>query len=92
VPYATARFPHSLVTADFNQDGHLDLATAGAGVSVLQGTGMGTFQNMLEYDPFGSELVVGNFNNDLFPDLAAVEPHSEVKPTVAILLNTGRGR
>ena len=46
--YSVGVEPQAVVAADFNNDGHLDLATANAGgntVSVLLGNADGTFQS-----------------------------------------------
>jgi hypothetical protein len=54
--YLTAAFPEDVVIADFNGDGHPDIATAScptegtqAFASVLFGNGDGTFQNHVDY-------------------------------------------
>ena len=85
--------PFSIVTADFNKDGHLDLAVSNANsdtVTVLLGTGTGTFS-------FGSTpavgtqpqvLVVGDFNEDGNLDLAV---SNESDNSVSILLGNGNG-
>ena len=72
VDYSVGSFPSSLVAADFNGDGNLDLAIVnGSTVSVLLGNGDGTFQPQVTYaiKP-SSGIVVGDFNNDGKLDLA----------------------
>jgi hypothetical protein len=74
--YAASNGPNSIVAADFNGDGILDLATSGytsGYVSVLLGNGDGSFQAAQNYPvaPGWLSLVVGDFNGDGFPDLAA---------------------
>ncbi len=64
-----------MVTADFNNDGHLDLATANAGdstVSVLLGDGEGGFGAASHFAAGVGprSLAVGDFNNDGNLDLA----------------------
>jgi len=72
----------SVAAADFNGDGHIDLAVANlcsssscanGEVGVLLGTGDGTFQAARSYASGGSQtnfLAVGDFNGDGKPDLA----------------------
>jgi hypothetical protein len=86
----------SIVAADFNGDGKLDLAVADAGadaVSVLLGNGDGTFKAPID-TPAGmrgqSFVVAGDFNGDGKADLAVIGSVSAV-PTVAILLGNGDG-
>jgi hypothetical protein len=83
----------SLAAADFNRDGHLDLAVLNSStdtVSILLGNGDGTFQPPVTYatgdTPTG--LAVGDFNGDGIPDLAAV---NYLGNTVSILLGNGDG-
>jgi hypothetical protein len=72
--YALGSEPISVVTADFNRDGNLDLAvgvTEGYGVSVLLGNGDGTFQGPVNYSVlFPEQVLVTDFNGDGVPDLA----------------------
>jgi hypothetical protein len=87
--------PSSLVAADFNGDGHLDLAYANydtALVSVRLGDGAGSFGPpiTMTMDPTGSRpyrLSVGDIDGDGLPDLAVVLWDGEV----AFFLATGGG-
>jgi hypothetical protein len=95
--------PVSIVAADFNGDGKLDVAVAGyagcqAGnpingvVDVLLGNGDGTFQSPLSgpQSPWGFGLLaVGDFNGDGLLDLAALGGSST--PAVSIFLGKGDG-
>ncbi|HWF88558.1 MAG TPA: FG-GAP-like repeat-containing protein [Pyrinomonadaceae bacterium] len=99
--------PWSIGAGDFNADGKLDLVTsddpssevapfATGGVSVLLGTGTGTFQSYRSYAyPFTPQFVLsptsiaaGEFNNNNRPDLAV--GFSSV-PYIAIMLDDGQG-
>src|SRR6185436_3309691 len=69
VDYAAGANPQAVLTADFNNDGRLDLATANAGdntVSVLLGNADGTFQpaqnSAASVGP--QSVAVGDFNAD----------------------------
>jgi hypothetical protein len=91
--FPAGAFPISLVAADLNGDGILDLAVANytnpkpCHVSVLLGNGDGTFQPPIQYrvgvSPY--QVVVGDFNGDGKPDLATVNIGDG---TISILLNT----
>jgi hypothetical protein len=82
-----------VVVADFNGDGHPDLAVENYGsndVSVLLGNGDGTFQAAVSYGagegPGG--LAVGDFNGDGVLDLVVANHHSY---NVSVLLGRGDG-
>jgi hypothetical protein len=81
----------SLVTADVNGDGHLDLIalTQYNGVYIYLGNGDGTFQTPTNYPTGGTPaygIAVGDLNSDSNPDLAIT-----VTDGISVLLNTGIG-
>ncbi len=87
---------YSVVVADFNGDGKLDLATANncisgptCGVSILLGNGDGTFQGPVTYPagPAPDAIVAGDFNGDGKLDLAAADYYD----AASILLGNGDG-
>ena len=76
---------------DFNGDTHLDLAvaTTSGTVSILLGTGTGTFNAAVQYAVVGiapMSVASDDFNGDTHADLAVVTRYS-----VDILLGTGTG-
>ncbi len=87
-------FPHSIVAADFDGDGFLDLATANSGsnsVSVLLGRGDGmTFDedSSLDVGAGPISIVAADFNRDGGLDLATANYGSH---DVSVLLGSGNG-
>jgi hypothetical protein len=81
---------YSIATADFNNDGILDLVVANENnsVSVFLGNGDGTFQapKTSPTTDFCSFIAVGNFNGDNNMDLAVADG-----PYVSVLLGNGDG-
>src|SRR5262249_41025854 len=93
VDYATGTGPDSVVAADGNGDGNLDLALANGSdntVSILLNNGDGTFQTHVDYATGTGPFVVsvGDFNRDGKLDLAVL---NGVDATVSILLGKGDG-
>lgn len=92
--YTVGTNPVAIATADFNNDGKLDLAvvnSASNSISLLQGNGDGTFQTHLDYatgsQPNGG-LALGDFNGDNKLDLAVT---NTADATVSVLLGNGVG-
>src|SRR5215217_3934061 len=89
--------PQDVVTADFNNDGQLDLAATGEGsVSVLLGNGNGSFQPARNSatGPNTYSLAAGDFNADGKIDLATANQDLFTDTgdnDVSILLGNGDG-
>ncbi len=91
----TGSFVLSIVSADFNNDGHWDLATTiynASTVSISLGIGDGTFHTpAMSFDTSGTNpygLVSQDFNNDGNFDLAIT---NEGSGSISILLGQGNG-
>src|SRR5208283_2131795 len=105
--FAAGQGPTSVAVGDFNGDGVPDLAVANYGegndalgttVSVLLGTGTGSFGSLTPLTvPIGPwSVAVGDFNEDGQPDLAVTSNGWDAGVSdagvVSILLGTGAGR
>ncbi|HXU11958.1 MAG TPA: FG-GAP-like repeat-containing protein, partial [Candidatus Binatia bacterium] len=99
VVYPTGLDSSIVASADFNLDGHLDVAVSSccepAGgnqghVTVLLGTGEGRLEpgEVLQAGRYTSWVAAGDFNNDGRPDLAATNPLSD---DVSLFLGRGDG-
>ncbi|MCY3956541.1 MAG: FG-GAP-like repeat-containing protein [Nitrospira sp.] len=85
--------PEGLTVGDFNEDGHLDIATANSDsddVSVLLGNGNGTFRSSYSFGVGRSPmfLTTGDLNLDGTADLAVAETGAG---RVLILFGKGNG-
>jgi len=95
--YPVGPNPHEVVTADFNHDGRLDLATANGNdtVSVLLGDGVGGFGVARQSADLGQKihsLAAADFNNDGKGDLAWVNDYDDFGFTnLSVALGNGDG-
>jgi hypothetical protein len=93
VGYAVGSYPTDIVTADFDGDGILDVATADQAsdqITVLHGNGDGTlaFKSVTATPPEPSSLATGDWNGDGRADLLVL---SGLNPGLELLLGTGTG-
>lgn len=94
VTYPIADGSTEIITADFDADGDMDLATADPNnhvISVLLNNGNGSFASSVQYlaDNYLTSLTTGDLDGDGDLDIA-VAGHSS-NSTVAVLLNNGYG-
>jgi uncharacterized repeat protein (TIGR01451 family) len=92
----TGTSPQGIVTADFNNDGKVDLAIANSGdgtVSIFLGHGDGTFAAALVATAGAGAnwIAVGDFNGDGNLDMAVANVASSGVAGVSILLGVGDG-
>ncbi|MCX7916781.1 MAG: VCBS repeat-containing protein, partial [bacterium] len=99
VHYQTGQNPRNVISADFNNDGILDLAVANKNsnnVSILIGKNDGSFNSAVNYNfapAFGydfspSDLVSGDFNKDGKIDIAVSNYSGRI---YGIMINNGDG-
>jgi hypothetical protein len=87
--------PAAVAVADFDLDGHIDIATANSGpgsISILLSDGAGEFLPQVSYPVAGNStqsIAVGDFNNDGRPDLATADAF--FSPAVSVVINNGDG-
>ena len=92
VVYAAGDQPFSVVAADFNHDGNLDLAVANSlspYLTILLGNGDGTFRDGPDSPALEQPaifVVEGDFNGDGIPDLATVGSN-----IISVFLGNGDG-
>jgi hypothetical protein len=104
VTYATGPNPADIAIGDFNRDGNLDLSVANFGhyagntVSVLLGTGTGTFKSKTDFRTDGGtqSVIAVDVNRDGILDLVTANGcgHATVcgnPGTVSVLLGKGNG-
>jgi hypothetical protein len=89
-PLVSAGSGKYVKTADFNNDGRLDVVVNGPGLFIRLGHGDGTFGPGISVPASGctvTELMVGDFNEDGMQDIAALNPC----PFGAVSLFLGNG-
>jgi hypothetical protein len=93
--YPLGEVPYRLITADFNDDGNLDLAVSSfdrSEVAILLGKGNGTFRAAHYFSVSGAaSLAAGDFNEDHRLDLAVVEYGGTGNSALGIFLGDGKG-
>jgi len=74
--FPVGTLPNSVVVGDFNKDGKPDIATSNGGgssngISILLGTGTGSFGTATNYKSYFDSLALGDFNSDGNLDIVA---------------------
>src|ERR1700739_2967802 len=97
VSYPVGTSPTAAVVADFNGDGHADIAVVNSGsgnVSILLGNGDGTYKPAVNFDAgiaSPTSIESADFNNDGIQDLAVWSLSGPAGPTLSVLLGNGDG-
>ncbi|CAH1198772.1 hypothetical protein PAECIP111893_01097 [Paenibacillus plantiphilus] len=91
--YSAGSSPNEMTVADFDGDGHMDVAVANissGNISVRLGIGDGTFSSQATYPSgnYTTSVTNGDFNGDGKIDLAAANQNTD---TVSIFLGIGDG-
>jgi len=87
--YTVTPLPDRIVTADFNKDGHLDVAFCGLSAVLLLGNGDGTFQVPGQIpQASGGQCIAADVNGDGNMDLLATGPNLGV---LSVFLGRGDG-
>ncbi len=94
VDYPVGTAPREIEVADFDGDGHLDIATSNSqssSISILKGTGTGCFGAPQNFpaDPNIFGLAVADLNGDGKADLVAANKTGS--NTVSVFINNGTG-
>jgi FG-GAP-like repeat len=99
--YLSGKGPRTVLAADFNQDGKLDLAVVNAGhsageagsVFVFLGNGAGAFESKANYVTGNAShsLAVGDLNRDGKLDIAVLNGSYDFGGSVSILFGNGDG-
>ncbi|HZQ69011.1 MAG TPA: FG-GAP-like repeat-containing protein [Terriglobales bacterium] len=91
VDYVAGKYPNSVVAADVNNDGKVDLVVGiTSAFAVLLGNGDGTFRAaiMTSASSFSNSVVVGDFNRDGKQDVAVAH---QLNKQVGVFLGNGNG-
>ncbi len=99
--YAVGPNLQAVVTADFNNDGNLDLAAVNGGsylsgntITVRLGDGLGGFGPANSFPTYNGprSIVVGDFNDDGNLDVATLNPIVNFpQPNISVLMGNGDG-
>ena len=84
-----------ILSADFDRDGNLDVVWMSSGLTVAYGNGAGQFTNPVVISPTAAgfaNIVLGDFNSDGFPDVAAYTGTASVPVAIDVYLSTGGSR
>jgi hypothetical protein len=90
IPYEVGSGPGEIFCADFNADGHMDIATHNGNILILLNNGDGTFQPEIEVETDDASFVffIGEFNGDNFPDIAT-DINRVGFTGISVLINNG---
>lgn len=91
--YSGGNQPRSITSADFNHDGHLDLAMGNfetSTISTLFGAGNGTFAGPINYScgTYPNDITTADLNNDGNPDLVTANQGGN---SVSVFLGSNNG-